>query len=38
MNEKFVYHYDKLIRVIKDVLDYDALTSEEKIRLLRVIL
>ena len=38
MNERFMYHYDKLIRVIKDILDDNELTSEEKIRLLGVIL
>ena len=38
MNEKFIYHYDKLVRVIKNIIDDDELTSEEKIKLLGVIL
>ena len=38
MNERFIYHYDKLIGVIKDILDDEGLSSEEKIRILGVIL
>jgi hypothetical protein len=38
MNERFMYHYDKLIKCIKDIVDDDNLSSEEKIRLLGVIL
>lgn len=38
MNERFMVHYDKVVRVIKDVVHDEELTSEEKIRLLGVIL
>ena len=38
MNERFMHHYDKLIKVIKAVIDDEELTSEEKIRLLGVVL
>lgn len=38
MNERFVVHYDKMVRVIKDVVHDDELTSEEKVKLLGVIL
>lgn len=38
MNERFVYHYDKVVRVIKDVVNDDELSSEEKVKLLGVIL
>jgi len=38
MNDKFIHYYDKLVRVIKDIVNDDELTSEEKIRLLGVIL
>lgn len=38
MNEKFMIYYDRLVRVIKDIVNDDELTSEEKIRLLGVIL
>ena len=34
----FFKHYNKLIRVIKDILDDDNLNSEEKIKMLGVIL
>lgn len=38
MNERFMYYYDKIIRVVKDIVDDSELTSEEKIRLLGVVL
>ena len=38
MNEKFMYYYDKLVKVFKEIINDDELTSEEKIRLLGVIL
>jgi len=38
MNERFIVYYDKLVRVIKDIVNDDELTSEEKIKLLGVIL
>lgn len=33
-----MYHYDKLIKNIKAIIDDNELSSEEKIRLLGVIL
>ena len=38
MNERFMYHYDKLIKCIKSIIDDEELSSEEKIRLLGVVL
>jgi len=38
MNNKFIHYYDKLVRVIKDIVNDDELSSEEKIKLLDVIL
>ena len=38
MNERFIHHYNKIVRCIKDVVDDEELTSEEKIKLLGVIL
>jgi len=38
MNERFIHHYDKMVRCIKNVIDDEELSSEEKIRLLGVIL
>jgi len=38
MNNKFIHYYDKLVRVIKDIVNDDELSSEEKIKLLGVIL
>jgi hypothetical protein len=38
MNEKFVHYYAKTVRLIKDIINDDGLTDEEKIRLLGVIL
>ncbi len=38
MNERFMHHYDKLIKVIKNIIDDEELTSEEKVRILGVIL
>jgi len=33
-----MHHYDKLIKVIKNIIDDEELTSEEKVRILGVIL
>ena len=33
-----MYHYDKLIKCFKEIIDDEELSSEEKIRLLGVIL
>lgn len=38
MNERFVHHYNKIVRCIKDIVDDDDLSSEEKVKLLGVIL
>lgn len=38
MNERFMYHYDKVVKVIKNIIEDEELTSEEKVRLLGVIL
>lgn len=38
MNERFVYHYDKIVKCIKDVINDDEMTSEEKVKLLGVVL
>jgi hypothetical protein len=38
INERFTYHYDKIVRAIKSIIDDEELTAEEKIRLLGVIL
>lgn len=37
-NERFIYHYDKIVRCIKDIIDDEELTNKEKIKLLGVIL
>lgn len=38
MNEKFMVYYNKTIRLIKEIIDDEELSDEEKIRLLGVIL
>ncbi len=38
INERFMYHYDKLVKVIKGIIEDEELDSEEKTRILGVIL
>ena len=38
MNERFMYHYSKIMGCVKDIVDDDELSDEEKIRLLGVVL
>lgn len=38
MKEKEYYYYNKIVKVIKEIVDDEDLTSEEKVRLLGVIL
>jgi hypothetical protein len=38
MNEKVFYYYAKIIKVLKEVLDSNELTPEEKIKVLATIL
>ncbi len=38
MNTKFFYYYNKIVRVIKEIVDDEELTDEDKVRLLGVIL
>jgi hypothetical protein len=38
MTDKVFFYYDRVVRLIKDVVEDDELSSEEKIRLLGVIL
>lgn len=38
MNERFIFYYDKTVKLVKEIIDDDELSSEEKVRLLGVIL
>ena len=38
INDKFVFYYDRTVRLVKDIVEDDELTSEEKVKLLGVIL
>jgi hypothetical protein len=38
VNERFMFYYDRTVRLVKDIIEDDELSSEEKIRLLGVIL
>lgn len=38
MNERFCFYYSKTVKLIKEIINDDSLTDEEKVRLLGVIL
>jgi hypothetical protein len=38
MKEREYYYYNKVVKLVKEVVDDDELTDEEKVRLLGVIL
>lgn len=38
MKDKLLYYYDKQVKLIKEIIVDDELNSEEKIRLLGIIL